>query len=219
MSHVDNQTRRAVRRTALMAVVVIFVVVVAFFWKVTQPRALRASDMALNGLVLFDQPREVGSFELMDHQGQAFTREDLNGKWTMLFPGFTYCPDICPTTMAQLGQMWQFLDEKPKQDLQVLMLSIDPGRDTVEKLGLYVPYFGSDFVGLTGELDTISGLTRQLNIAFENVEIKQKPEEYNVIHSSNIVLLDPKGNYRGFFKPPFDPALLKLNYQSVWVQN
>ena len=219
MSHVDAETRKAIRKTAVIVVAVIFVLVVAFFWKITQPRALRVADMAANGLVLFSAPREVLPFELVDHRGNTFTRDDLVGKWTMIFPGFTFCPDICPTTMAQLGQMWEYLDDKPKKDLQVIMLSVDPNRDTVEKLGQYVPYFNEEFTGLTGNLGTIANLATQMNIAFDVINPENAPDSYDVAHSANIVLLNPDGNYQGFFKPPFDPAILKMNYQSVWVQN
>ena len=219
MSHVDAETRRAIHKTTLIVVAVIFVLVLAFFWKITQPRALHVSDMAANGLVYFATPREVLPFELIDHNGQPFTRDDLTGKWTMLFPGFTFCPDICPTTMAQLGQMWGYLDDKPRQDLQVIMLSVDPNRDTVEKLSQYVPYFNEDFIGLTGNLGTIANVATQMNIAFDIINPDGAPDHYDVAHSGNIVLLNPDGNYQGFFKPPFDPSILKLNYQSVWVQH
>ncbi len=219
MKHIDEHTRKRVRVTAVAVVAVIFVVITAFFWKVTQPRALSAADMAANGLVVFDRARSVGHFELTSHEGAPFTRQDLVGKWTMLFPGFTHCPDICPTTMAQLGQMWEYLDDTPKNDLQVLMLSVDPHRDSPGKLAQYVRYFNSEFLGLTGDLGTIANLAAQLNIAFDIVDPEGAPDTYEVAHSANIVLINPDGHYQGFFKPPFDPAILKLNYQSVWVQN
>lgn len=219
MSHVNDETRKAIRKTAAISVVVIFILVLGFFWKITQPRALRISEMQTNGLMYFETPRQVLPFELLDENGGTFTRDDLVGKWTMIFPGFTHCPDICPTTMAQLGQMWGYLDEKPKEDLQVIMLSVDPNRDTVEILGQYVNYFNEDFIGLTGNLGTIADLAAQLNIAFDIINPDNAPDQYDVAHSANIVLVNPEGNYQGFFRPPFDPAILKLNYQSVWVQN
>lgn len=219
MSHVNEETRLAIRKTALIVVAIIFVLVTAFFWKITQPRALHVADMAVNGLIYFDAPREVLPFELLDHRGETFTRDDLVGKWTMVFPGFTFCPDICPTTMSQLSQMWGYLDEKPKADLQVIMLSVDPNRDTVEKMGQYVPYFHEEFIGLTGNLGVIANLATQLNIAFDIINPDAVDKTYDVAHSANIVLINPNGNYQGFFKPPFDPAILKLNYQSVWIQH
>lgn len=219
MTHVNDETRQAIRKTAVISVVLIFVVVLAFFWKITQPRALRISEMQSNGLMYFETPRQVLPFELVDENGETFTRDDLVGKWSMIFPGFTHCPDICPTTMAQLSQMWGYLDEKPREDLQVIMLSVDPTRDTVDILNQYVNYFNEDFTGLTGNLGTIADLATQLNIAFDIINPDNAPDNYDVAHSANIVLVNPDGNYQGFFRPPFDPAILKLNYQSVWVQN
>ncbi len=199
MSHVNDETRKAIRKTAAISVAVIFVLVLAFFWKITQPRALRISEMQSNGLMYFETPREVLPFELLDEDGQTFTREDLKGKWTMIFPGFTQCPDICPTTMAQLSQMWGYLDENPKEDLQVIMLSVDPNRDTVEILNQYVNYFNEDFIGLTGDLGTIADLAAQLNIAFDIINPDNAADDYDVAHSANIVLVNPAGNYQGFF--------------------
>ena len=219
MSHVSEETQKSIYKTVAICVLAFLIMVAGFVWKINQPRAVSYADMAANGLIYFEQPRQVLDFELLDHEGNAFTREDLVGKWTMMFPGFTHCPDICPTTMSQLGQMWGYLDANPRDDLQVIMLSVDPSRDSVEKLGQYVPYFNEEFIGLTGDLGVIANLAAQTNIAFDIINPDEAPEHYDVAHSGNIVLINPAGNYQGFFKPPFDPALLKLNYQSVWIQN
>lgn len=210
---------KGVRNTVVTVVVLIIVFVSAFFWKINQPRALRVNEMAANGLILFDTPREILPFALQNHLGETLTNEDLLGKWTMVFPGFTHCPDICPTTMATLSKMWNYLDEKPRQNLQVMMLTVDPHRDTPEKLAQYVPYFNTEFIGITGDLGTTANLAAQLNIAFTIIDPATAPESYNVDHSGNIILISPQGHYQGFFKPPFDPALLKLTFQSAWIQH
>lgn len=210
---------KGVRNTVLAIVAVIILFTGAFFWKINQPRALTPNEMATNGLILFDTPRDVLPFELLNHRGEPVTRDDLVGKWTMIFPGFTHCPDICPTTMATLSRTWDFLDEKPRTNLQVMMLTVDPNRDTPEKLAQYVPYFNENFIGVTGDLVIISNLAAQLSIAFDRNPETDSPGGYDVAHSGNIVLINPAGNYQGFFKPPFDPALLKLTYQSAWIQN
>lgn len=208
-----------VRNTVIAVVAVMALFTGGFIWKINQPRAISASEMATNGLILFDTPREVLPFELENHRKEAITRDSFVGKWTMIFAGFTHCPDICPTTMATLAQMYEFLDEKPKANLQVMMLSVDPNRDTPEKLAQYVPYFNEDFIGVTGDLGVIANLSSQLSIAVDYGYLNSEEESYNVDHSGNIVLINPEGNYQGFFKPPFDPALLKLTYQSAWIQH
>lgn len=210
---------KGIRNTVLASVAVIIVLVSGFVWKINQPRALSKTDMAANGLILFDSVREVQPFELESHLSETITKDDLIGNWTMLFAGFTNCPDICPATMATLAQMYDFLDEKPRENLQVMMLSVDPNRDTPEKLAQYVPYFNDDFVGLTGDIRVISNLSAQLSIAVDYSYLSSEEENYTVDHSGNIVLINPEGNYMGFFKPPFDPTLLKLTYQSAWIQH
>jgi len=210
---------KGVRNTVIAVVAAMVLFTAGFVWKINQPRALSASEMATNGLILFDTPREVLPFELVNHRNEPVTRDSFVGKWTMIFPGFTHCPDICPTTMATLSQMYEFLDDKPKSNLQVMMLSVDPKRDTPEQLALYVPYFNQEFIGLTGEHPIIANLSAQLSIAVDYSFLNTEEESYNVDHSGNIVLINPDGNYQGFFKPPFDPALLKLTYQSAWIQH
>lgn len=207
-----------VRNTIIGVLLMIFIFTSGFVWKINQPRALRVSDMQANGLMVFEQPREVLPFTLNSHLGEPFTRDSLLGKWTMVFPGFTNCPDICPITLATLADMWDFLDAKPKSNLQVVMLSVDPKRDTPEKLGQYVPYFNDEFIGVTGDLRTTANLASQLSIAFTIVDPTEELETYNVDHTGNIVLINPEGHYHGFFRPPFDPAKLKLTYQSAWIQ-
>ena len=187
--------------------------------KMLQPRVLSIEEMVNSGAIMFSEAREIEPLSLLDQNNESFSNDRFQGVWTLVFFGFTHCPDICPTTMAQMAQMWEYLDAKPKQDLQVVMLSVDPFRDTVEKMGQYVPYFNQEFIGLTGNLRTIADLGAQLNIAFDIINPDTAPEHYDVAHSGNIVLVSPEGHYQGFFKPPFDPAILKLNYQSVWVQN
>jgi len=208
-----------VRNTVFIIVAVIILFTSAFFWKISQPRALSSSEMAANGLVLFDTAREVLPFELNDHLGEKVTRDNFLGNWTMLFAGFTHCPDICPATMATLSKMYDFLDEKPRENLQVIMLSVDPNRDSPEELAQYVPYFNEGFIGLTGDISVIANLATQLSIAVDYSYLESEEENYNVGHSGNIVLINPEGGYQGFFKPPFDPSLLKLTYQSAWIQH
>ena len=92
----------------------------------------------------------------MDHHGQVFDNDRLLGKWTLVFFGFTYCPDICPTTMGFLNELMGQLEGTEAEDTEVVMVTVDPARDTVEQLASYVPYFNPDFTGVTGDfLDCI----------------------------------------------------------------
>ena len=209
--------RPGVARTAFVILAVMALFIALFVYKISQPRVLAPNEMAANGAIMLDTPREIAPFELVSDNGQPFTNADLEGKWTLLFPGYTFCPDICPVTMAMLANTYELLDEKPKRNLQVVLLTVDPYRDTPERLQQYADYFNPDFRGVTGAMSDLINLGLQLNIAFSVTNPETAGENYLVDHSGNIVLINPNGHYHGFFKPPFDPGRLKLTYQSAWA--
>lgn len=190
-------------------------VLVGFINKITTPRLLNSMEMRANGAFVFDQPRIFKDFALTDHRGHPFSLAQLQGKWTLMFFGFTHCPDVCPTTMAALSRWVATLEPEVLADTQVVLVSVDPARDTVAKLSEYVPYFNTDFVGLTGDFIEIKRLANQLNIAFAKVVTDPESGDYSVDHSANVALINPRGHYHGFFKPPLEAARLKLTYLSM----
>ncbi|MEX2327199.1 MAG: SCO family protein, partial [Pseudomonadales bacterium] len=151
------------------------------------------------GYYRFESPRAISEFNLVNHHGNPVGLDNLKGQWSLLFFGFTFCPDICPTTMGVLGRAVNKMTHKP----QVVMVSVDPERDTPEMLARYVPGFHPDFVGYTGAFDEVVQLATQLNIAFGKVP---GPAEgsYLVDHSASIVVVNPEGEYAGFIKAPHD---------------
>lgn len=207
-----EQRRRGIKLTVIAIVVFMVTVLALFINKITSPRILSATELRINGAFQFDQPRIFEDFQLTDHRGRAFSLANLKGKWTLIFFGFTHCPDICPTTLSSMNDLIKTLDEDIRANTQVVLVSVDPARDTVEKLAEYVPYFNPDFIGLTGEFLDIKRLAGQLNIAFAKVSLG---EDYTVDHSASVVLINPRGHYHGFFKPPLDIPRMKLTYQSM----
>ncbi|MFN3237176.1 MAG: SCO family protein, partial [Pseudomonadales bacterium] len=145
----------------------------------------------------FPQAREIKPFNLTDHHGNPVSEQDLKGEWQLMFFGFTFCPDICPTTMGVLNRAIAELPTKP----QVVMVTVDPERDTPEALARYVPSFNPEFVGYTGTFDDIVGLATNVNIAFGKVPGKE-PGTYTMDHAASIVVVDPQGRYAGFIKAP-----------------
>ena len=213
-SNVTSSQARGIALTVVGMLILIALVVGSFVHKVTQPRVLTAAELKLNGAWVFDTPRSLESFQLLDHHGQPFTVESLRGQWTLVFFGFTFCPDICPTTMALLGQFMQKLEGLPEAaDTRVVMVSVDPARDTVEQLAQYVPYFNPDFLGVTGDFLEIHRFVTNLNTPFRKVP--GQGQDYQVDHSANLVLINPRGDYHGFFRAPLDLAKLKLTYRSI----
>lgn len=144
----DNRRQvRGVRVTVAAIVVFMAVVVGGFVYKIQQPRIMTPIEMKINGLYLLDTPRNFGELALTDHNGRPFTRKNLEGRWTLVFFGFTYCPDICPTTMSFLNQLMGQLQGTEAEDTQVVMVTVDPARDTVDQLAGYVPFSIPDFWG------------------------------------------------------------------------
>jgi protein SCO1 len=209
-----SQTR-GIQFTVIGVLVFILIIVAGFVNRIGQPRVMSPADMQANGAFLLQTPRDIGDFELIDHRGQPFVPASLEGKWSLLFFGFTYCPDICPTTMAFLDQFVQELEGTEADDTQVLMVSVDPARDTVEQLASYVPFFNPEFVGVTGEFLDLHRFATALNTPFR--KLPGQDENYLVDHGSNVVLINPRGDYHAFFKAPLDLAQMKVTYRSMRV--
>ena len=208
-----NSRRRNVRLTIVAVLAFMLVIVAGFVHRIGQPRLMTTSEMQANGLYLMDPPRDLGDFDLATHRGARFTPDFLEGQWTLIFFGFTHCPDICPTTMAFLDRFVAALEGTEAQDTEVVMVSVDPERDTVEKLAAYVPYFNEGFTGVTGEFLDLFRFATALNTPFRKVP--GQGEDYQVDHSANVVLINPRGDYHGFFKAPLDLAKMKVTYRAA----
>jgi protein SCO1 len=158
----------------------------------------RAGPQLASGTWL-PQAKTVGDFTLTDTAGRPFTRRDLDGAPTLMFFGFTHCPDVCPTTLVKLAQIRQ---RSAVPGLRVLFVSIDPERDTPDKLALYVHAFDPKFEGLTGDPKAIAGLAAQFNVAVNRVELPGG--DYTMDHSAVVFLLNNAGNVAAVFTPPFE---------------
>lgn len=154
------------------------------------------------GIILLPQSRTVPALEMTDENGQTLQMDELKGKWSLLFFGYTFCPDICPTTLAQLRQVKSELPKEAVERLQVVLVSVDPNRDTPAQLKQYLGYFDKDFRGVTGSLDNLQKLANAVSIPFIPADTS-KPN-YTVDHSGNLALLGPDGKQRGFIRAPFN---------------
>ncbi len=152
------------------------------------------------------QSKAVIDFRLTDTSGRSFTRHDLAGAPTLVFFGFTHCPDVCPTTLAQLAQVRRRAGIAP---LRVLFISVDPQRDTPPALGQYVHAFDPQFRGLTGDPATIARLAANFGVAVNRVELPGG--DYTMDHSAVVFLLDDSAHIVAIFTPPFDVASLSAD--------
>jgi len=215
MADISEKTpaqKRGIRNTVVLLLLLMIVFVSGFFNKMLQPRVMSDIELRANGAVIFDNPRIIEDFSLTDQNGEPFTLESLKGQWSILFFGFTHCPDICPTTMAKLSQVYKNLDTDIAEQTQVVLVSVDPARDSPQKLADYVPFFNEEFVGVTGDFLQIMQLTQNLNVAFRKVMLEN---DYTIDHSANLAIINPKGHYHGFIKPPFELARLTTVWQSI----
>lgn len=153
-------------------------------------------------------PRDLPAFTLQQSDRTQLVPGELRGHWTVVFIGFTYCPDVCPTTLASLAQAqtrWATLPESTRP--RVLFVSVDPERDTIEKLGEYAHAFHKDTLAATADISSLQAFTTSLSLVFAKVPpAKGAPaDQYVVDHSATMVVLDPKGRMAGVISPPYRP--------------
>ncbi|MDG2090193.1 MAG: SCO family protein [Gammaproteobacteria bacterium] len=197
--------------TAISSVAILMLLLVL----ILRPSEMTNEELSENGLYIHDVPRPLNEFSLIDQNNNSINSGLLQNQWTLIFFGYTYCPDICPLTMSILNQFSGILNEEGSyaDDTQIIMVSVDPRRDTPEKLEEYVGFFNDDYLGLSGEYIEIFKFASQLNIAFAYAP--GEDEDYLVSHSGEIVLINPNGEFHGFFKVPHDPESMAFNYQAV----
>ena len=138
------------------------------------------------------------SFALSDHKGVPRTLEDFRGKVVVLFFGYVYCPDVCPTTLAELAQVIQALGPDGER-VQVLFITLDPERDTAELLGQYVAAFDPRFIALRGDVEATRRVAAEFKIFYEK-RAGATPDSYSVDHSAQAYVIDPAGRLRLFVR-------------------
>lgn len=206
--------KRSVANTIIFCVAFMALVMGLTLRRVLSPAILTNAQLSENGLFVYEVPRSFNDFNLIDQNQEAFTADFFQDKWTLVFFGYTYCPDVCPITLATIKQFSGLLEDTDyAEDTQVVMVSVDPQRDTPEILSTYMSYFDESYVGATGEYIDIFNLARQLNIAFSYLPAEDG--DYLVSHSGEIILINPNGHFHGFFKIPHNPEKMASNYKSV----
>ena len=150
-------------------------------------------------------PAELPEFSLLDHNGQAIGRDVFEGYWNLVFFGFTHCPDVCPLTMRVLADARSQLAAIGQEPLpRIVLVSVDPERDTPEIMSQYVGYFGDGNLGITGELEEVRKLTNGLGIFFEKASMNG--DDYSVDHSAVVLVINPGGRFHALFGAPHEAA-------------
>jgi protein SCO1/2 len=167
----------------------------------------------------YQQSREIKPFELIDQNGLPFTKDRFNNKWSLVFFGYTSCPDVCPTTLQNLSFIYDDLKAITDKS-QVLLVSVDPQRDSEEKLAQYIAYFNAEFIALRAGHEVLFPFARNMGLMYA---INGEGDNYLVDHSASLVLVNPVGKIAAIFKPEqvvgqvpsIDSDKLLSDYQKV----
>ncbi|MBP7366600.1 MAG: SCO family protein [Pseudoxanthomonas sp.] len=166
----------------------------------------------LEAVTLLPQPRELPAFNLRQSDGTPLVAGELAGHWTLVFLGFTFCPDVCPTTLAELAQaqkQWESMPESTRP--RVLFVSVDPERDTPGKTGEYAHAFHPDTLAATADVPALEKFATSLGFVFmkaPGANFEHNPQDYSVDHSAHIAVLDPQGRLAGLIRPPLQPQAI-----------
>ena len=185
------------------------VVMLATYFLVKPP----APPPELQG-VLRPDFRSLAPFQLTSHKQGLFNETNLRGKWSFVFFGYLSCPDVCPNTLHELNSFRSLLKDETgvePEDLQVLFISVDPARDSIENLGSYVTHFNRKFIGATADKAEIDRLTRQFGAGYVREE-ETAAGQYLVAHTSAIFLVDPLGRLVATFSQPHYASTLLSQY-------
>ena len=151
---------------------------------------------------VYPEPRTISPFKLTTHSGGSFDLDALKGKWSFVYFGYTYCPDVCPTTLAELSRAQKLLEEAGlDRGTQYVFVSVDSQRDTPRRLAQYVGFFDKKFVGATGSDEALTKFTREIGVFYSFPQGK-KGRSYAVEHSSIVALFDPDARLHAVFTPP-----------------
>ncbi len=181
-------------KLALLIASIAVVVAVGFTFKII---SMKQSTELLE-VRMFPGTRDIAVFELKDESSKPYTNNSLKGQWSLLFFGYTHCPDVCPTTMSNLAQLVEMLPANMQNKLQVVLVSVDPERDTLEHLKAYVEHFNVNFRGVTGSHKQIKPFAKSLGAIYFKGEVDASGN-YPIDHSSKVFLVNPLGQRAGLF--------------------
>ncbi|MGB5178100.1 MAG: SCO family protein [Gammaproteobacteria bacterium] len=200
-------------RLVLKAVIIAVLATAAGIWSARLVLHRQVVEDELSA-TRFPVARDVQPFALVDHNNAVFDNAALQQRWSFLFFGYTYCPDVCPTTLSVLNSIAQRLQDID-EDIRFVMVTVDPERDTPERLAEYVTYFNGDFIGVTGSDEALQQLTRQLGILYNRVEPEAGSDNYLIDHTAAVFLFDPDGHYHAVFTPPLSAEKIAGDFRKM----
>lgn len=193
-------------------------IVAAVYWFTSvsnNPPSIPSTQTELRS-ILWPEPKPLPQFTLTNHHGNEFKRESFQGHWTFLFFGYTSCPDICPSMLATVQAIADQITLPPgaSEKPQYVFVSIDPQRDTPERLGEYLKYFNSGFIGVTGTDTALAALASELFVMYER-GVSRGEDDYDMNHTASILMIDPDARLFGRFSPPHNPSQMVAQFNQL----
>lgn len=211
---------------SLLFALIVIGIVTLFFGMRTSLSAKQAQASAevsyanqLKSAIVLPEPRTLNAFTLTDLNNQTYTNKNLKNHWTLFFFGFTSCPYICPTTMAELTKVYNLLQKNKVPEPQVVLVSIDPQTDTVEKIKTFVTAYNKNFIGVrTDDENELNELTKEFGVVYMKT-VKNVPDKegnkFEIDHSGAIMLINPEGKLMAFFSMPHKAENIAEDFMTI----
>ena len=186
------------------------------------------------GATRYPEPAALHDIQLTDSNGTVFTEANFKGQWSLVFFGFTSCPDVCPLTMAELDRFYSNPGDIAARSLpDIVFVTVDPGRDDLEVVGEYVSQYHDDFIGLTGTEAQIAIAAKQFYVAYQvsdgdhsehgdnnnAMPAEMNPDDYRVDHNTHVSLVNPEGELEAVIRPPIRAEILRNLYPQLIAED
>ena len=200
------------RRNIIFVFLVLFGMSVLFAYFQSLPSLLQKKPTLLTGKIL-TRPMELDNFELIDQNNQTFNSESLRGNWTILFFGYTNCPDVCPTTIYKLAEVKNDVNQNlPSKNFNTVLVTLDPDRDTPERLDEYIGYFDESMLGVTGTYKNIQSFSSNLSVFYQRIN---KDGGYDFNHTASIFVFNQDGSLFATMSPATSVSELRDDFYTI----
>ena len=200
------------KRNVIFILLVLFSITGLFTYFQSLPSLLEKKPSLITGKILV-RPMEIDNFELIDQNNEVFNKKSLEGGWTVLFFGYTNCPDVCPTTIYKLAEIKNGIKEDlPSANFNTVLVTLDPDRDSPERLDEYIGYFDETMLGVTGTYENIQSFTSSLSVFYQRIN---KEEGYDFNHTASIFVFDKDGSLFATMSPANTVGELESDFFTI----
>lgn len=200
------------KRNIIFILLVLFSITGIFTYFQSLPSLLEKKPSLITGKILV-RPMEIDNFELIDQNNEVFNKKSLEGGWTVLFFGYTNCPDVCPTTIYKLAEIKNGIKEDlPSANFNTVLVTLDPDRDSSERLDEYIGYFDETMLGVTGTYENIQSFTSSLSVFYQRIN---KEEGYDFNHTASIFVFDKDGSLFATMSPANTVGELESDFFTI----